>query len=272
MVYFIVNVHTQGMRMSSKVIWLVNHTSPGSLVLQQWLAEHDIGYSLTQKYAQSGWLKKLFNGVYYRPGANADVKPTWVDAIDALTNQSHLSVHLAGLSSLAHQGLSHYLPLQAEQIWVGIENKANLPKWFRKFPNQSWLYSNNSKLSELTDNDITAVSINGKEIKASSPELAAYEVVDAIKKHISFEHVAELFQGLVNLSPRKLQSLLSRSSAVQTNRIFLFLSHYYGHQWAKRLDESYIELGSGKRQVVAHGRYDERYQITVPESLVLKTH
>ncbi|WP_211223038.1 type IV toxin-antitoxin system AbiEi family antitoxin domain-containing protein [Leucothrix mucor] len=55
--------------------------------------------------------------------------------------------------------------------------------------------------------------------------------------------------------------------AVRTNRIFLFLSHYHDHQWAKHLDESQIELGSGKRQVVPEGRYDERYKITVPESL-----
>ena len=64
-----------------------------------------------------------------------------------------------------------------------------------------------------------------------------------------------------------MQSLLNRSSAVQTNRIFLFLSHYCGHQWFDRLDESQIQLGSGKRQVVTNGRYDERYLITVPQSL-----
>lgn len=67
-----------------------------------------------------------------------------------------------------------------------------------------------------------------------------------------------------------MQSLLERSSSVQTNRVFLFLSHYYGHQWIQRLDETKIELGSGKRQVVEQGRFDERYQITVPEILSVK--
>jgi len=87
---------------------------------------------------------------------------------------------------------------------------------------------------------------------------------------ISFEHAAELFQGLVNLSPRKVQSLLERSSSVQTNRVFLFLSHYYGHQWVKRIDETKVGLGSGKRQVVEQGRFDERYKITVPKILSVK--
>ena len=160
--------------------------------------------------------------------------------------------------------------MQSENIWVGAKKKQSLPKWFREFPNQHWLYSSNSKLTELLESDLTTVLVDGRELKASKSELAAYEVVDAIGKHISFEHAAELFQGLVNLSLRKVQSLLTRSNAVQTNRIFLFPAHYYEHQWAKRLDESQIKLGAGKRQVVEQGRYDERYKITVPNSLILK--
>ncbi|MDG2855670.1 AbiEi antitoxin N-terminal domain-containing protein, partial [Vibrio parahaemolyticus] len=90
--------------MSSKINWLVAHTSPGALVLQQWLTENGVSYSLAQKYAQNGWLKKLCSGVYYRPDARGDIKPTWVDAIQALDVQLGVSVHLAGLSSLTHQG------------------------------------------------------------------------------------------------------------------------------------------------------------------------
>ena len=195
------------------------------------------------------------------------LEPDWPDAFQALTQQLQLPVHLAGLSSLTHQGLGHYLQLNSEQIWVGIRNKQTLPKWFREFSGQHWLYSGNHKLRDLSEKDFTTVPVKGKELRASRPELAAYEVVDAIGKAIRFEHAAELFQGLVNLSPRKVQSILNRSKAVQTNRIFLFLSHYCGHQWAGRIDESQIQLGSGKRQVVTNGRFDERYLITVPQSL-----
>lgn len=256
--------------MPSKINWLVGHTAPGALVLQPWLLENGISYSLAQKYTRSGWLKKLFTGVYYRPDPKHNKQPDWADAIQALQEQLHFPVHLAGLSSLTYQGLSHYLPLKPEGVWVGVRNKQSLPKWFREIPEQSWLYCSNAKLSELTESDFTTVLVEGREVRASKPELAAYEVVDSIGKQISFEHTAELFQGLVNLSPRKIQSLLTRSQAIQTNRIFLFLSYYHNHQWVQHLDESLIELGSGKRQVVTDGRYDEQYKITVPESLAAK--
>jgi len=263
-------IHTWGVKMSSKINWLLTHTSPGGLVLQPWLTENGVSYSLAQKYAQSGWLRKLSSGVYYRPDAQDEIKPSWADAIQALDLQLHLPIHLAGLSSLTHQGLSHYLQLNKEQVWIGVKHKQTLPKWFRDFPYQDWLYCGNHKLELISEKDLKTITVKGKELTVSCPELAAYEVVDAIGKQISFEHVAELFQGLVNLSPRKVQAILERSRSVQTNRVFLFLSHYYDHQWAKRVDEAGINLGAGKRQIVEKGRLDERYQITVPDLFSIK--
>lgn len=256
---------TSGVKISSKINWLANHAPPGSLVLQPWLIENGISYSLASKYANSGWLKKVSNGVYYRPNPYQDSLPDWTDALTAITHQLNRHPHIAGLTSLKYQGLSHYLQLGKEQVWLGGESKNALPTWFREFACSPWLFIGTSKLAAQSEKDFTQITVQGKELRASSPELAAYEVVNAIGKHISFEHAAELFQGLTNLSPRKVQSILTRSKAVQTNRVFLFLSHYYHHQWTKRLDETQITLGTGKRQVVAQGRLESRYQITVPE-------
>ncbi|MCG8463312.1 MAG: type IV toxin-antitoxin system AbiEi family antitoxin [Xanthomonadales bacterium] len=250
--------------MGEKLNWLLTQAMPGSLVLQPWLKAHGISYSLAQKYVQSGWLKKLSAGVYYRRGASEAVKPSWVDAVQAAQTQLSLPVYVAGLSSLRYQGLSHYLALEKEQIWLGVGNKQVLPKWFREFAQQEWHFCSHQKLDSLTEKDVKTITIEGESLKVSGPELAAYEVLHSMGQAISFEHAAELFQGLVHLSPKKVQSLLERSRAVQTNRVFLFLSHYYQHPWAKYLDESSIFLGSGKRQVVEQGRYNERYQITIP--------
>lgn len=251
----------------SKINWLATHTLPSDILVQSWLLKHGISYSLTQRYVQSGWLKRLSPGVFFRPGTDEAMRPDWKNALFAVQEQLGLPIHLAGLSSLAYQGLSHYLQLGQEQVWLGVRNKQNQPKWFKNFSEQGWIFCSNNKLTVQPDKDLKKIPVEGKELIASTTELAAYEIIDAIGKHISFEHAAELFQGLVGLSPRKVQSLLERSSAVQTNRIFLFLAHHYNHQWAKHLDETKVELGSGKRQVVKSGMFDERYQITIPTTL-----
>lgn len=255
--------------MSSKINWLVNHSTQGMLLLQPWLTKHGISPALAQKYVASGWLKKYCAGVYYRPFIDEALTPEWMAAVQALPNQLDLSVHLAGLSSLTQQGLNHYLQLRDNVVWIGGKKKQHLPKWFREFNNQTWVFAGNHKLTELIEKDFTTVNVQGITLKASCPELAAYEVVDAINTQLTFEHVAELFQGLVNLSPRKVQSLLTRSQSVKTNRIFLYLAHYYYHQWYQRLDESKIYLGTGKRQIVPNGIYDKKYQITVPAKFSL---
>ncbi len=87
--------------------------------------------SLAFKYAQSGWLKKKRQRRSY---ARAGREPEWNDALACLQNQLAAPVYVAGLSSLVWQGRSHYLQLKQNQCWLGVENKALLPKWFRGIP------------------------------------------------------------------------------------------------------------------------------------------
>lgn len=250
--------------MSSKLNWLLQNTAPGSLVLQSWLTKNGISPSLANKYTHSDWLQKLRAGVYVRSGR----EPQWNDAVLCLKNQLEVSVHLAGLTSLTYQGRSHYVHLTRQVIWLCVEDKAKLPKWFKEFPNVEWLLLSNQKLNMNDLKYLTEVEIKGERLKASVPELAAYEIANAVPKSLSFEHAAELFQGLVNLSPRKVEVLLQSSRAVQTNRLYLFLADHYAHAWIKRIDKANIDLGAGKRQIVSGGKLDQKYQITVPESFV----
>lgn len=258
--------------MSSKINWLLNNVTSGEILVQSWLSSHGITPQLTRKYCQSEWLVKLGAGVYYRAGR----KPKWQNAVYCLQNQNHSMIHLAGLSSLAQQGKSHYLQLETDSIWLNVQGKTILPKWFKTFlelvvsenPAAHWQIIKTSKLNAIDDNDLIIVDIDGIKLKASSQELAAYEVLEAVPSTLSFEHAAELFQGLVNLSPRKVESILRRSRSIQTNRLFLFLGHFYKHPWVKRLNESVINLGAGKRQIVFDGKLEKQYQITVPEQFI----
>lgn len=260
--------------MSSKLNWLLSNATPGSLVVQPWLAAHGISPQLARKYSQSNWLTKLRAGVYVRPGR----LPQWQDAVQCLIDQSDIAVRIAGLTSLILQGKSQYLTIQEQIVWLGMTSGVVLPTWFREFPDDSALMPKNKqpywelvktvKLSSITTNDFVELETGGLILPASNLELAMYETLEAVPKLISFEHAAELFQGLVNLSPRKIQSLLERSDSIKTNRLFLFLADFYQMPWLTRLDNTPVNLGSGKRQIVKDGKLEKKYLITVPDKFI----
>lgn len=258
--------------MSSKLNWLIENTEPGALVLQSWLTANGISPQLAARYRKSNWLHKLRTGVYARPGR----QPRWQDAVHCLTTQLGVSVHLAGLTSLVYQGKAHYVKQQEKSIWLRTPHKTTLPNWFKEYPkneiNRSdfrWNIFSGNKLNSFDESDLLTVDVDGLKLKASNPELASLELLHAIPASISFEHAAEISQGLVNLSPKRVQSLLSRSNAIGTNRIFLFLAHFYDHPWVSRLDETVVNLGAGKRKVVENGLFDSNYQITVPRKFMI---
>ncbi|HAT4697481.1 type IV toxin-antitoxin system AbiEi family antitoxin [Legionella pneumophila serogroup 1] len=258
--------------MSSKINWLLNNIASGEILLQSWLSSHGITPQLARKYCQSQWLVKLGVGVYYRAGR----KPEWQNAVYCLQNQSRSMIHLAGLTSLTQQGKAHYLQLTTQSIWINVQAKTILPKWFKTFPELAifsnpaphWEIIKTSKLNTLDDSDLITIEVEGVKLKASNLELAAFEVLEAVPSTLSFEHAAELFQGLVNLSPRRIEAILKRSGSIQTNRLFLFFGHFYKHPWVERLNESSINLGAGKRQIVQDGKLEKQYQITVPEQFI----
>ena len=263
--------------MSLKLNWLLQNTEPGAIVLQSWLSANGISPQLAAKYRTSNWLEKLRPGVYSRAGQ----QPQWHDAVHCLATQLNTPVHLAGLTSLTYQGKAHYLKQHEDSIWLEITANRTLPQWFKEFPNSEtpqsedpnpphpkWTTLKSNKLSQTEETDLIELEVNGLSLKASNQELAAFELLNAVPKLISFEHAAELFQGLVNLSPKRVQSLLNRSSSIRTNRIFLFLAHFYDHPWATRLDEDLVNLGAGKRKVVDSGKFDSHYKITVPHAFM----
>jgi hypothetical protein len=74
-------------------------------------------------------------------------------------------------------------------------------------------------------------------------------------------------EGLVNLSPRRLQKLLEDCKSVKVKRLFFFLADRHAHAWLKRTERGRIDLGKGKRMLVRGGKLDPKYQITVPGDL-----
>jgi hypothetical protein len=101
----------------------------------------------------------------------------------------------------------------------------------------------------------------------STPERAILELLDELPGRETFEHADKLMEGLVNLSPRRLQKLLKDCRNVKVKRLFFFFADRHQHSWLKRLDKKAVDLGKGKRMLVKGGKLDPTYQITVPGDL-----
>jgi hypothetical protein len=93
------------------------------------------------------------------------------------------------------------------------------------------------------------------------------ELLDELPDRESFHQADKLMEGLVSLSPRRLQKLLEDCKSVKVKRLFFFFADRHGHAWLKRIERQQIDLGKGKRMLARGGRLDRVYRITVPEDL-----
>jgi hypothetical protein len=101
----------------------------------------------------------------------------------------------------------------------------------------------------------------------SSPELAILELLDEIPQRETFHQADVLMEGLRNLRPRRLHTLLVACSSVKVKRLFLWFAERHQHAWLKKLDRKDIDLGHGKPMLARGGKLDPTFNITVPESI-----
>ena len=62
------------------------------------------------------------------------------------------------------------------------------------------------------------------------------------------------------------QALLEQCASVKVKRLFMVLAERCQHTWVKKLDLSKVDFGKGKRMLVSGGRFDSKYDITVPDT------
>jgi hypothetical protein len=102
------------------------------------------------------------------------------------------------------------------------------------------------------------------EIKVSSAEQAVLEMLSLVKNNEDFDAAKTVFDGLTALRPKEAQRLLEGCRSIRVKRMFLWMAREIEHPWAKHLDVSKINLGSGKRMIYQKGKLDRELQITVP--------
>jgi hypothetical protein len=202
-------------------------------------------------------------------------------------------VIVGGRTALELQGFAHYLTAQGPRE-VHLYGDKPLPGWISKLKLETQLVIHNARklfrnepiapslgtlrLDPRTNEQFTTEPIHASLVRQpwghrewpltlSTPERAILELLDAIPQHETFHQVNALMEGLSNLSPRRLNTLLVDCRSVKVKRLFLWFAERHNHAWLKKLDRDGIDLGRGKRMIVRGGKLDPTFNITVPENL-----
>src|SRR3990167_7571537 len=243
----------------------INHflvTAPSGVVLTApWLEEQGVSAKLAWWYVHSGLLEKLGTNAYKKDGDHV----TWEGAIHALQTQLASPIHVGGKTALHLLGLGHFVPMQGMQhIMLFAPAATKIPKWlltntwdaeFEIY--KSSLFSDGQGLIERP--------INGVNLKISSPERAALELIYLYPQHKSFDEITYLIENLSQLRPNVVQALLENCNSIKVKRLFLHLSEQFNHTWFSSLDIKKIDLGKGKRVLGDGGKYFPKYKLSLPE-------
>ena len=234
---------------------------PGTVATTAFLQAQGVSPKLARQYCASGWLEDVGHGAYIRHGERAG----WPGAVYALQNHLGRDVHPGGRTALQLHGLAHDLPLAARPV-VDLYGPPGLrlPVWLREHDWQATLQYTGTGL--FTQASATVQHPFGNfSLAVSTPEQAILEVLDGVPERDAFESAQALMEGLSTLRSKLMQSLLESCTSVKVKRLCLYLGDHLELPWRKRLDDSRVDLGTGKRQIVPGGKLDARYGITVPK-------
>jgi hypothetical protein len=261
----------------------------GLLVHSTWLEQHGFSRQLVGHYVSTGWLEQAARSIYRKPRG----KLTWQQAIISLqTIILDDPIIVGGRTALELQGYAHYL--QQKTKTVHLYSKEPLPPWLEKlelevrfvrhnslklFKNEPITFGLDSlqfgiKKNSGSSNDPLRRGLTYQPwgtwdwpLTLSTPERAILEMLDELPDRESFHQVDKLMEGLINLSPRRLQKLLTDCRNVKVKRLFFFFADRHAHAWRRHLEKEEFDLGSGKRMLVKGGKLDPTYLITVPEDM-----
>ena len=248
----------------------------GLLVSRSWLMEQGLIRHTIDNLVKSGQLLSLRPGVYMRPGSRL----VWQGAIHSLQRMGGDLV-VGGTTALELHGRTHYLSLSRQRT-VHLYGAGRLPAWINRLGlvetfrlhGTSWLSepeessAGDSKQRHKLFFSVDVPWGDGYQtLRVSTLERALFEILKDIPTGISFEHAEHLMEGLANLSPHRLDTLLRRTRSVKVKRLFFWLAERQGHAWFRRLDAADYSLGQGKRVLAKDGRLVCRYGITVPKAM-----
>ena len=241
----------------------------GLLTTTKWLLSRGVSRHTIDNALKSKKLASLATGVYSRAG----IPITWQSVVCSIQTMDENPTVVGGLSALSLLGYSHYLSnSKTDTYHLYAENK--LPMWLAKLQqgfNFKWHSTKKIWPSAVLTDERYIREIDWREelptLKLSCPEKAYLEILADVPTSVSFDHANKIMQGMTSLSPNKLTGLLKACRSVKVKRLFLFMAEKQNYAWFKKLNVNEFDLGEGKRVIAHKGKFDNKYQITVPEHL-----
>lgn len=269
---------------SSRLNQLLLSLPEGFLADSAWLQAQGLTRSSVRDYVERGWLERIAPRVYRRPSRLTKAALRWDVVVLSLQQIMHKPLHVGGRTALELSGYGHYVEArETPRVYLyGV----GLPSWLAKLPiaaqfecRSLGLFANPDTGVEVRRYDLRSGGASGTSkdaepvspwewtLTTSAPERAILEMLDELPHRESFHQVDVVMEGLANLRPQLLGKLLRECKSVKVKRLFLWYADRHGHAWFKHLDQSSVDLGKGKRQLVPRGHFDSRYQITLPMEL-----
>jgi hypothetical protein len=269
---------------SSRLNRLLLSLPEGFLADSTWLQAQGLTRSSIRDYVDRGWLERIGPRVYRRPSQLTKARLRWDVVVLSLQQVMHKPLHVGGRTAVELSGHAHYVEAgDTPRVYLyGL----GLPSWLAKLPvsaqfetRSSGLFANSNtgveaRRYELRSGEASGISKDADwmgpwewSLTMSTPERGVLEMMDELPRHESFHQVDVVMEGLANLRPHLMGKLLRECRSVKVKRLFLWYADKHGHAWFKRLDQSSVDLGKGKRQLVPQGYFDARYQITLPTEL-----
>ncbi len=235
---------------------------PGCVVTVDWLESCGINRNLQKYYLKSGWLEYIGRGAYNKPGDTV----AWQGALNAIQKQTNVEVHVGGISALSIHGLSHYLRMSHEALYLFSPLKTKLPKWFVDY---DWKVELQHYQSSFLPSGLGIKEVEDKQMKinASTPERAMMECLYLAPQKMDLVECYHLFEGLVNLKPKLVNELLIQCKSVKVKRLFLYMAEKANHQWFRFLNIDQINIGTGNRMLVEKGVFIPKYLLSIPKEL-----
>jgi len=224
-----------------------------------WMTNRGLSLRGALAYCNKEILKKVGPSIFMK--GRDDL--SWEAVVCFIQQELKTPLHIGGKTALELQGISHYASLSAPNISLISFEKKQLPKWVRELNAKFQLSFRKSSILPHEDFLIDS-EVNSLSLKLSCRELAVLELIDTTDLKNDFETVENYMNSLITLRPSVVQSILEQCRSVKAKRVFLYLAEKLELPFYSQLDQSKIDLGSGKRVIAEQGTLNRKYNITVP--------